>query len=147
MAGLLPRSLDLLRKSSWLLDETLKNMDVPSEFSLFRSKSIPDLGFDVTLENKDGLPLMHSVTMTLNTPLFKTQIDQIAVLRDLNDKVDSTSILGVVDFKSGRPVIIRGVHEICGGYDEADIYSHKQFKSYTPSAKLSSNLFLAIITV
>ena len=83
---------------------------------------IPDLGFDVTLENKDGLPLMHSVTMTLETPLFKTQIDQIAVLRDLNDKVDSASILGVIDFKSGRPVIIRGVHEICGGYDEADIY-------------------------
>ena len=33
-------TLDLLRKSSWLLDETLKNMDVLGEFSLFRSKSI-----------------------------------------------------------------------------------------------------------
>ena len=32
-------SVDLLRKSSWLLDETLKNMDVLGEFSLFRSKS------------------------------------------------------------------------------------------------------------
>lgn len=83
---------------------------------------IPDLGFDVTLKNKDGLPLMHSVTMTLNTPLFKTQTDQIAVLRDLNDKVVKSLILGVIDFKSGRPVIIRGVHELCGVHDEADAY-------------------------
>ena len=34
-----PSLIDLLRKSSWLLDETLKNMDVLGEFSLFRSKS------------------------------------------------------------------------------------------------------------